>query len=469
MAWKRRAVQVRYTPPRQEPVRMNGLFSYTKENMFKKFIQQRLEALTKRYFRKKDIKLVVVTGSVGKTSTKMAIATVLGEKYAVRVNAGNHNTHMSAPLAMLGIEYPENVHSVSAWIAVWRAAHIRLRQDDDVEVVVQELGTDHPGDIAHFGKYLKPDIAVVTAVSPEHMEFFEGLDAVAQEELGVASYSKLTIINRDDIDQKYAKYANTHEIDTYGLKEGAEYRMVLEPSSPLEGRIGQLIAPEWDKLPVNLQMVGDQGVKAATAAAVVGAKLGLTSQQVAVGMSKIRPVKGRMAVLRGLNDSTLIDDTYNASPLAVHAALDTLYAIEAPQRIAILGSMNELGATSQQAHDEVGKYCDPTKLEWVVTIGEEAEKYLAPAAAEKGCQVKSFQSPYQAGGFVHSVLKQNAVVLAKGSQNGVFAEEALKVLLHATEEEGSLVRQSEYWLGVKREQFSPDLTESTADAYAKTK
>ncbi len=424
--------------------------------MFRKFIQKRLEHLVKRYFKKKKIKLVVVTGSVGKTSTKMAIATVLGEKYAVRVHEGNHNTHMSAPLAMLGIEYPDNVHSISAWIAVWRAAGIRMREKADVEVVVQELGTDQPGDIAHFGTYLRPDIAVVTAVSPEHMEFFETIDNVAKEELAVAGFSRLTIINRDDIDQNYAKYADTHEIDTYGLQDGAEYQTVLKPSSPLEGRIGQLIAPEWGELPVNLQVIGEQGVKAATAAAVVSAKLGLTSQQVAVGLSKIRPVKGRMNVLRGLEDSLLIDDTYNASPLAVKAALETLYSIEAPQRIAILGSMNELGASSAQAHEQAGKLCDVNKLDWVVTIGSEAEKYLAPAAASKGCQVRSFASPYRAGGFVHGVLKPGAVVLVKGSQNGVFAEEALKVLLHATEEESSLVRQSDFWLKRKSEQFSPE-------------
>lgn len=434
--------------------------------MFKKFIQKRLESLTKRYFKKKKIKLVVVTGSVGKTSTKMAIATVLGEKYAVRVHEGNHNTHMSAPMAMLGIEYPENVHSISAWIAVWRAAGIRMRQKDDVEVVVQELGTDHPGDVAHFGKYLRPDIAVVTAVSPEHMEFFETIDAVAKEELAVASFAGLTIINRDDIDQNYAKYADTHEIDTYGLQDGAEYQLMLKPSSPLDGRIGQLVAPEWGELPVNLQVIGEQGAKAATAAAVVGAKLGLTSQEVAVGLSKIQPVKGRMNILRGLEDSVLIDDTYNASPLAVKAALDTLYAIDAPQRIAILGSMNELGSSSAQAHEQVGKLCDVSKLDWVVTIGSEAEKCLAPAAAGKGCQVRSFVSPYQAGGFVHSVLKPGAVILAKGSQNGVFAEEALKVLLHATEEEASLVRQSDFWLKRKSEQFSPDLTSDEVPAYA---
>lgn len=428
--------------------------------MFKNFVQKRLEKLVRRYFKKKKIKLVVVTGSVGKTTTKMAIATVLGERYAVRVHEGNHNTHLSAPLAILGIDYPEKVHSAAAWIAVWRAARLRLRRSDDVEVVVQELGTDRPGDIPHFGTYLKPDIAVVTAIGPEHMQFFGSLDAVAQEELSVAAFSQLTIINRDDCDQKFAGFAETHEIDTYGLGDAAEYQIVLEPASPLDGRIGQLIAPEWGKLPVNLQIVGEQGVKAACAAAAVGAKLGLTSQQVAVGLSKIRPVKGRMNILRGLDESVLIDDTYNSSPLAVKAALDTLYRIEAPQRIVLLGSMNELGDSSAALHEQAGSYCEPSKLDWVITIGSEAEAYLAPAAAKKGCQVKSFISPYQAGGFAHSILKPGAVVLAKGSQNGVFAEEALKVLLHTTEEETSLVRQSDDWLERKRRQFSPGLTDS---------
>jgi len=430
--------------------------------MFKKFIQKRLEKLVKKYLKKEGLTLVVVTGSVGKTSTKMAIATVLGERYSVRVHEGNHNTHLSAPLAIMGIEYPDNIRSVSAWIAVWRAAWIRMRQKDDVQVIVQELGTDQPGDIKQFGTYLKPQIAVVTAISPEHMEFFKTIDAVAQEELSVAAFAGRTIVNRDDVAEEYAKYATTQTIDTYGLSEGSEYRIVLEPSSPLDGRIGKLYAPEWDGLPVNLQVVGDQGVKSAAAAAVVGAKLGLTSQQVAVGLSKIRPVKGRMNVLRGLEESVIIDDTYNASPLAVKAALQTLYNIETPQRIAILGSMNELGDTSAQAHEQAGNECDPAKLDWVITIGEQAGKYLAPMASAKGCQVRSFNNPYEAGGFAHSVLKPRAVVLAKGSQNGVFAEEAVKILLHATEEETALVRQSDYWLNVKKAQFADHLGKQKA-------
>jgi len=422
--------------------------------MFKKLIQILLENRTKAYLKKHKPKVVVVAGSVGKTSTKMALATVLGEAYRVRTQDGNHNTPLSVPLAVMGIEYPTNIRSIQEWWATFGAINLRINQPDDAEVIVQELGTDNPGDLKVF-KYLRPDVAVITAVSPEHMEFFGTIEAVAKEELSVAKWSKLTVVNRDDVDVRYAKYAETSNIDTYGMGEKAEYRIIVEPASPLDGRIGHLITPEWGEVPVNLQLIGEHSIKAAAAAAAVGAKLGLSSQQVAIGISKIIPSPGRMQVLRGLNDSTIIDDTYNASPLAVSAALKTLGEIESDQRIAILGSMNELGESSPESHRQIGELCTPAKLSWVVTIGDDAEQYLAPAAMKQGCQVRTFKSPYEAGAFVHSVLKPGTVVLAKGSQNGVFAEEAIKIFLHSTEDESKLVRQSPEWLRVKSEQFTP--------------
>ena len=427
--------------------------------MMKNIIRYLLERNVRAYLKKHQPLLVLVTGSVGKTSTKHALATVLSEKYRVRSHVGNYNTHYSVPTAIMGVDYPEDAHSIAQWRMTLSAMKLRIKQPKDVDVIVQELGTDRPGDIVQFGKYLTADVAVVTAVSEEHMEYFETLDTVAWEELSVARFSKLTVVNRDDISEEYAQYADTHMIDTYGLGEKAEYRLVVEPANPLDGRIGRLMTPEWGEVPLTLQLIGDHSLKAAVAAACVGAKLGLTSQQVAVGVSKIKPSPGRMQVLRGLNESTIIDDTYNASPLAVAAALHTLSSIDAPQRIAVLGSMNELGKVSAQAHEKVGLACDPSKLEWVVTIGEEAEKYLAPAALKKGCQVKSFKDPYSAGGFVHSVMKKGAVVLFKGSQNGVFAEEAVKVLLHSTDDEEKLVRQSPFWLDQKEMQFERPVSE----------
>lgn len=427
--------------------------------MLKKIILHLLERNAKAYLKKHKPMLVLVTGSVGKTSTKQALATVLSEKYAIRAHSGNHNTHFSVPTAIMGVEYPDDPKSVGAWLRVLQAMRLRISQPRDVDVIIQELGTDKPGDIAWFGRYLTADVAVVTAVSEEHMEFFGSMDQVAKEELSIAAFSRLTVVNRDDVSEVYADLADTRSIDTYGLGEKAEYRLEVEPASPLDGRIGRLITPEWGELSVTVQLIGDHSLKAAAAAACVGAKLGLTSQQIAVGISRLKPVAGRMQVLRGQNESVIIDDTYNASPLAVVAALKTLVSIDAPQRIAILGSMNELGTMSAQAHEEIGLLCDPTQLEWIVTIGEDAEKYLAPAAQKNGCQVKSFKSPYEAGGFVHGVMKRGAVVLAKGSQNGVFAEEAVKVLLHSTEDEERLVRQSTYWLKKKDDQFDHPVAE----------
>lgn len=415
-----------------------------------------LEAQVRRYFKKNPPKLVVVTGSVGKTGTKAAIAAVLGQRFRVRAHQGNHNTHFSVPLALMDVPYPPNPRSAWQWLKVLLLMRLKAAWPKDVDVIVQELGTDTPGDIPHFMEYLKPDVAVVTAVSPEHMEFFKDLDAVAREELSPAAVSGLTLINRDDIAEQFARYAATSSISTYGLSGVAEYNFLIEDRLAEGGFKGKLTGPELGSVSLSLNAVGEHNLKALVAAAAVGAKLGLSGRQIVSGLESVKPVPGRMQLLRGLNNSVLIDDSYNSSPLAAAAALKTLYDFEAPQRIAILGSMNELGGMSPQLHESLGELCDPRLLAWVVTVGHDAAQYLAPAAAARGCQVRSFASPYEAGAFVHKVLEPHAVVLAKGSQNGVFTEEALKMLLHSTADEARLVRQSPQWLLKKRAQFFKD-------------
>ena len=182
--------------------------------------------------------------------------------------------------------------------------------------------------------------------------------------------------------------------------------------------------------------------------------LGLSHEDIAGGLVRLTPFPGRMQVLNGVKDSILIDDAYNATPIAAKAALDVLYAEKAPQRIAILGSMNELGDYAREAHVEVGDYCDAHKLAMVVTVGNDAKRWLAPAAKAKGCTVHSYMSPYDAGNFVRQHLKTGAVVLGKGSQNGVFVEEALKQLLAHPADVSKLVRQSHKWLRTKAKQFN---------------
>jgi UDP-N-acetylmuramoyl-tripeptide--D-alanyl-D-alanine ligase len=424
--------------------------------MLKQFIQKRLEGYVKKYFKKHpEVKLVVVTGSVGKTSTKRAVATVLSQRYRVRMENGNYNTELSAPMAILGIEYPEGkIKNPFIWLTVFAAARQRIKDATDVDVIVQELGADHAGEIAHFGKYLKPNIAVVTGVTPEHMETFGTIEAVAKEELMSGNFSELAIINRDDIDGRFADYLTNPNLATYGTSGAAEYRFEEQDFTVDDGYTGNVIAPELNEpMPAKIKVIGEHSLRPAMAGVAVGLKLGMLPADIQKGLAEIRAVPGRMNVLRGVEDSIIIDDSYNSSPAAASAALQALYSLQVPQRIAVLGSMNELGATSAEEHQKLGMLCDPSLLAWVVTVGDEAETHLAPAARARGCQVRSFKSAIDAGGFVHSVIEPGSAVLVKGSQGNVYTEEAVKILCLMSEDV-ELVRQSAHWQHIKDKFFS---------------
>ena len=423
--------------------------------MFKNYVQRRLEKFVKKYFKKHNVKLIVVVGSVGKTTTKYAIANVLARRYRVIFNPGNMNSkEISVQLAILGLDKPpkEKLRSPLAWMAIFSYIKKRIRKKPaDVDVIVQELGTARPGEIPHFSSYLRPDIAVVTAVSPEHMENFPGgMEEVAREELSVASYSDLTIINRDNVSDEYAQFADTTNLTTYGLNDG-EYHLEILSGTPLNGYECKFFGPEFPNgVHMTIRLLGEHSLKSALAAITVATKMKMSGEEIAAAIQEFRPVNGRMNPLRGAKGSTIIDDTYNAAPDAVKEAIRTLYQIEAPQRIAILGSMNELGEMSAEAHQEIGNLCEPTLLDWVITIGKDAENFLAPAAKKMGNKVRSFSNPVAAGIFVRNrILEDGAVVLVKGSQNGVFAEEATKMLLGDAAEESKLVRQEFGWMEKK--------------------
>ncbi|MDN5275655.1 MAG: UDP-N-acetylmuramoyl-tripeptide-D-alanyl-D-alanine ligase [Candidatus Saccharibacteria bacterium] len=423
--------------------------------MLKRFIQTILEGYVKKYLaRHPDITLIIVTGSVGKTSTKVAVATVLSERFRVRLHEGNHNAELSAPLAILGIEYPDNIRSLSAWMAVFKAARQRIKNPTDTDVIVQEVGSDRIGQVPHFGTYARPGIAVITAVSPEHMEYFGTIEEVAKEELAAANFSEKAIINRDDISGQYASILSNPNVTTYGTSASAEYYFTSQDFDIERGHRGQLVGPRWDEpIAATIKVLGEHNLRPAVAAAAVADSLGMTPTEIRSGLEKVQPVSGRMNMLRGMNDTLLIDDTYNSSPLAASSALQALYQLTVPQRIAVLGSMNELGSSSVAEHQAIGKMCDPNQLAWVITVGKEAREHLAPAAKANGCQVASFDSAIEAGGFVHQHLEKGAAVLFKGSQGGVYLEEAVKVLLHSTDDEAKLVRQSPQWLKDKKAFF----------------
>lgn len=408
-----------------------------------------LEAQVKRLRRRHDFKIVAVAGSVGKTSTKLAIAKTLAGNQRVLYQDGNYNDRLTVPLVLFGHGEP-GIYNIFAWIKILINNESKLRRPYPYDVASVEIGTDGPGQLRKFA-YLKPEISVITAVAAEHMEFFGSLDSVAREELEPSAFSATSLLNIDDIPGKYLPAKETYA--GYGTGDNTDYALIKQQSEGLTGQRIICKLPDGQQLELSIQLLGAQGAKTALAALAVAHLLGLSPEAAAKSLAKLTPASGRMQVLSGQKDSTVIDDTYNASPLAMLAALDVLQSAAAKQRIAILGSMKELGQDSQADHKSIGKACDPRKLDLVVTIGQEASEWLAPAAARKGCQVKSFQSPYEAGEYVLRQLKPSTVVLAKGSQNGVFAEEALKPLLADPDDASKLVRQSSYWLGRKQSQF----------------
>lgn len=421
------------------------------KHIFKRFVVTVLGWQVRLLRRKHQFKIIGVVGSIGKTSTKMAVAQTLGKSLRVRYEQGNYNDIVSVPLIFFGHELPPLFNPL-AWLRIMAGNFRQIYGDYPYDVVVVELGTDGPGQIAAFSKYLRLDMAIITAVAPEHMEHFADLKAVADEELAVTTFSNRVFYNADLIPMEFHTMLPSGSIG-YGMTASdADFRLanVFHSASGLEGDVKY---GEGIFVHIAQEVVSETQLYSALAAVVVGHGLGLKPTEILAGLRMIVPVNGRLRRLRGINGSMIIDDTYNASPEAVKAGLASLYKLEAPQKIAVLGNMNELGVMSAQAHKEIGELCDPKQLALVVTIGPDANAYLAPAAQAKGCQVQAFDSPYAAGEYLQGRIEPGAIIFAKGSQNGVFAEEAVKQLLADPEDGDKLVRQSEAWRRKKAAQF----------------
>lgn len=423
----------------------------------KPFIIALLNRATVRYLKRGEVKIIAVAGSVGKTSTASAIRTVLSQKYTVHVPHVHYNTNKAVHLAVFKQHYATTTFG---WIRLTVKMLFKSMLAPDFEIMVVELGTDHPGELEGFA-FLQPHVGVLTAITPEHMENFKNLDGVATEELTLAQFCRRLAINHSAVDRRLVPDMIWSQASGYGqgtAYSASNYR--LEAGKAMADF--QLGNRTFTELPI--KVVGEHLLQPLLVAALIADEYRLDEAQLMKGLSRVKPVAGRMRLLQGVGLSSIIDDTYNASPAACIAALDTLYKLNVGQRIAILGSMNEMGEYSPQAHRDVGNYCDPSKLDWVVTIGNDAAVYLAPAARERGCKVQAFDSPYDAAVFVRSLLHGDkthppapgpTVILAKGSQNGVYCEEAVKLLLADPDDIHYLVRQSQFWMEQKHAQFGP--------------
>lgn len=418
--------------------------------MLKNVVRKQLEGYVVRLLEIHKPKVIAITGSVGKTSTKLATAHLLKDQYNVLVHKGNYNTEFGLPLSLFELETPAKASDAKAWMKIFAEMRRKLKEDYPYDIVVLEMGADSPGDIKHFMEYIHPDIGVVTAVAKVHMEEFKTAEAILDEKWSLAHGSRKVFYNHDDKRLRDA----SHDLDDaqgYGLDRTDNWAD-LKQFRGVDGWSAKLHLGSTS-FDIDIPVVARQSVYALVLAAAIANDLGLSEEQIKTGIDSWPQPHGRMQLLKGKNDSLILDDSYNANPYATVAALDALTHFEG-RKLAILGTMNELGDYETAGHRLVGKHAKD--LDLLVTIGDVAELYLSPAAVEAGLspkKVRNFSSPYEAGKYVAGQLQPEDNVLVKGSQNGVFAEEAIKYLLDDSSDKSKLVRQSPEWMEKKHEQF----------------
>ncbi|MDD4931280.1 MAG: UDP-N-acetylmuramoyl-tripeptide--D-alanyl-D-alanine ligase [Candidatus Colwellbacteria bacterium] len=399
-------------------------------------------------------KIIGVTGSVGKSSAKEAIYAVLKDSMKVRASRGNFNNELGFPLAILG-DY-DHLGGGLFWIdVVCRGLWNLLFGRDYPEVLILEYGADKPGDIGYLTSIAKPDIAVIASISktPVHLEYYKNPEAVAREKGRLVEASPKTgavILNADDeLVIRMVEKAKGKTL-TYGF-DGADVRIVGFLNVSDEGRpvgISFKLETLGKLLPIRIDgCFGRAQAYASAAALAVAEVMGVNLLRAAEKLSEYRPLPGRTRLIKGIVGSWIIDDTYNASPLAMTEVLKALKELTARRKIAILGDMKELGGLSDYAHIEAGKLT-ALSADVLLAVGEKG-KIIARAALDAGMSkdsVRHFDDSDSAKIFAKDIVMEGDLILIKGSQS-MRMEKVTAALMAEPDRAGELlVRQYGKWL-----------------------
>ncbi len=420
-----------------------------------KILQFKLGILAGIYLWKYKPMIIGVTGNAGKTSTKEAIGAVVGHIKNVRVSDGSSKNELSLPLSIIGgwdEEYYEQGSSLWFWFKVLVGGYWSLVVGQSYpEVLILEYGADKPGDIKKLVSKYKPHISVVTTVGdvPVHVEFFKEADSVANEKsnlVKVLSPSDFAILNHDDHRVLEMKSKTKARVITYGFNEGADVRPSdVEYISDEEGRpigVNFKLNQGGHFVPVMIRgSLGKSQAWSAAAASAVGLALGMNLVQIDEALRGYHGPKGRLKILRGIKNSNIIDDTYNASPAATHLALETLRDVPALRKIAVLGDMLELGEHSEKAHRAIGVFASGI-VDILVCVGPRA-KDIASAFSK---EVFVFDNSNDAKSKVKELISEHDLVLVKGSQGMRMERIVEEIMAHPENKKDLLVRQSRRWL-----------------------
>jgi UDP-N-acetylmuramoyl-tripeptide--D-alanyl-D-alanine ligase len=356
-----------------------------------------LQDLARAVRRASGTRVVAITGSAGKTTTKELTADLLALKYHVMRNRGNLNNHIGLPLSL-----------------------IELRRRPEIAVV--ELGMNHPGEISTLVAIAEPDVRVWTNVGEAHLGFFESVDAIADAKAEIfdgATSSTVLVANADDdrIVTRLPRFSGGR-IVTFGIDQPADVKAMSLEDGGIRGTKARVQTPAG-ATELDVPLPGRSNLSNVLAATAVAIQFGLTPDEIREAVARARPSAHRGEVVRLAGGVTVIDDSYNANPTAMKQALDVLAASPAPRRIAVLGEMLELGTHASGLHEEVGRVVAEKGIDLLYTVGGATAAHMSSAAQAAGMEhdrTAHFATSDEAADALVGIVREGDLVLVKGSR-----------------------------------------------------
>lgn len=425
------------------------------------FLQWVLKIISHQVVRKYNPKIIGITGSVGKSSAKEAIFAVLKNKFKVRCNIKNYNNELGVPLTILGKE--SGGSSLIKWLGIiFSGLGLLFKHDKNYpEILILEMGADKPGDITYLTNLAHCDVGVLTAIGTAHLEAFKSLKKVTLEKQIIITHLKkngFAILNADDDVIATLTNKTDAEVIKYGIEKKADVTAVavkiIDDATDGQIKIRGInfkINYRGSFVPVMLPcLVGEQHVYAALAGAAVGVSFGMNLVEISAGLKNYNPPPSRMRILDGTKYTTIIDDSYNSSPVAAFMALDVLAHLrvaEGARRIAVLGDMLELGSDTEPAHRDVGQRVVELGIDYLVAVGESG-KIIARAALEKGMNkenVVTFNNSEEAGKFLQDKVEPEDLLLIKGSQGARMEKIVVALMAEPQDAKTAVCRHDTSW------------------------
>lgn len=427
----------------------------------RKIIEKILAILARAIIKKYKPFIIGITGSVGKTSAKEAIALVLKKKFFIRASPKNYNNEIGVPLTI--INEKATGKSFFGWLKVFLKGFLLIIFPVKYpKILVLEMAADKPGDIKYLTKIAPCQIGIITAIASVHLEKFGSLENILKEKQIIVTHLSpqgLAILNTDDKMLSNFKNKIQAKTITFGFSERAEIR-VLEAKIDQEiNEKGELkiyglrfkISYQGNVMPFFLpKVLAKHQLYSVLVAISVGLAQGINLLEISEILKEFVPPAGRMKLLSGLKESLIIDDTYNASPEAVIAAFETLseiFTLPGRRKIVVLGDMLELGLYTKEGHFLVGQKFAEFGFDLLITVGRLA-KYIIEKARQEGIReeiIFEFEKIEEATAFLKEKIIYGDLILIKGSQNMRLEKIVKEIMAEPEKAKELLVRQEKRW------------------------